>query len=191
METDESGKLVVFQDRKMGAVISFNEAPKLSDTWPLTSTNLFNGTCHCFVTDLNRGMSEFLATSADLEVNHDTLLTEIINPENHRTRSLEMTGDKNTKVKSGLRRRTFKLILWDDLPPHGNILPVRLSFSITYVEDVKMNCKVRYVISGHRDNYKDLVMHSTSTLLPHSTRLLLALASIFCFDIWTSDVRQA
>ena len=35
------------------------------------------------------------------------------------------------------------------------------------------------------------MVHSTSTLQPQSFRLLLALAAIFEFDIWTSDVRQA
>ena len=35
------------------------------------------------------------------------------------------------------------------------------------------------------------MVHSTSTLQPQSVRLLLALAAIFEFDFWTSDVRQA
>lgn len=35
------------------------------------------------------------------------------------------------------------------------------------------------------------MVHSASTLQPQSIRLLLSLAAIFDFDIWTSDVRQA
>ncbi len=35
------------------------------------------------------------------------------------------------------------------------------------------------------------MVHSASTLQPQSIRLLLALAAMHGFDIWTSDVRQA
>ena len=35
------------------------------------------------------------------------------------------------------------------------------------------------------------MVHSTATLQPQSVRLLLAIAAIFGFDIWTADIRQA
>ena len=42
-----------------------------------------------------------------------------------------------------------------------------------------------------RDKLKDLIVHSTATLQPQSVPMLLAIAAIFGFDIWTADMTQA
>lgn len=57
--------------------------------------------------------------------------------------------------------------------------------------DGKETFKARYFIGGHRDKMKRFMVHTSKTLQPQSLRLLLALASAFGFDIWTSDITQA
>ena len=83
------------------------------------------------------------------------------------------------------------MILKGELPPDGNIFPGRFVLAIKSTDDGKIKYKARYVIGGHRDKYKDFMVHSNSTLQPQSIRLLGALAAVIDFDIWTSDVRQA
>lgn len=63
--------------------------------------------------------------------------------------------------------------------------------SIKSTEEGKERFKAPYVIGGHRDRNKALMVHTSQTLHPVSIRLMLALASLFCFEVWTSDVRQA
>lgn len=57
--------------------------------------------------------------------------------------------------------------------------------------DKKVKYKARYVIGGHRDKLNDMMVHSSTTLQPQSIRLLWALAAIFGFHTWTSDILQA
>ena len=63
--------------------------------------------------------------------------------------------------------------------------------AIKSAEDGQVKFKARYVIGGHRDRMKALMAHSAATLQLQSIRLLLALAAVHGFDIWSSDVRQA
>ena len=55
--------------------------------------------------------------------------------------------------------------------------------------DGKIRCEARYVIGGHRENLKNYLIHGAQTLQAHSARLLIALASAQCFDIWPSDIK--
>lgn len=82
-------------------------------------------------------------------------------------------------------------MLKEALPCYSSILPGRFILSIKSSDDYKVSYKARFAIEGHRDKFTERMVHSSSTLQPQSARLLLILASIFCFDIWTSDVFKA
>ena len=190
MSTDEVRKLVYVQDAKIGAARPFNVVQVKrylsDDSCEEIPVNL----AHSFMMELGEALNKFGTTSAEPETPCEVLLTETITPRDPRSYSPEMTAAKKAEIKSLLDRGTFKVILQEELPPDGNILPGRFVVAIKSTDDDKINYKARYVIGGHRDKYKDLMVHSTSTLQPQSVRLLLALAAIFEFDIWTSDVRQ-
>lgn len=51
--------------------------------------------------------------------------------------------------------------------------------------------KALFVVQGHTDSGKDLLVHSTNTIRQHSVRLLVAIAAISQFMLWTQDVYQA
>jgi len=102
-----------------------------------------------------------------------------------------MDDAKRSEIRNLLQRGTFKVILREELPPDGNILPGRFVLAIKSSEDGQVKYKAGYVIGGHRDKLKHMMVHSASTLQPQSVRLLLALASMLGFDVWTSDVKQA
>lgn len=77
------------------------------------------------------------------------------------------------------------------MPPDANILPGRFVLDIKSTENGQTKFKGRYVIGGHRHRMEDMMVHDATTLQPQSIRILLALAAMFGFKIWTSDVRQA
>lgn len=87
------------------------------------------------------------------------------------------------EIRNILSRCTFKVIFKGDIPPVGNALPGRFVLALKSSVDGKIMYKARYVIGGHRDKFRDWMVHSTSTLQQESVRILLALAGIFCFDI--------
>lgn len=140
-----------------------------------------------FFAKLHKSLSKF--TSPNLS--DDIYLTEILHPTDPRASSPEMTEAKKKEIKELLRRGTFKVILKQDVPPDGNVLPGRFVLSIKSKIDGRILFKARYVIGGHRDRMKDLLVHSTSTTQPQSVRLLLSIASILDLDVWGSDVKQA
>eukprot|EP00171_Calliarthron_tuberculosum_P022290 IDg22290t1 len=102
-----------------------------------------------------------------------------------------MTEAKRAEIRELLERKTFKVILREEVPPNANILPGRFVLAIKSTEDGKIKYKSRYVIGGHRDRMKAMMVHDAATLQLLSIRLILTLSAIEGFDIWTSDVRHA
>lgn len=95
-----------------------------------------------------------------------------------------MNAAKKAEIKNLLDRGTFKIFLRDDIPKDRNVLPGRFVLAVKPTEDGKEEYKARYVVGGHRDKLKRMMVHAPR-------RLLLALAVLHGFDIWTADVRQA
>lgn len=148
---------------------------------------------NAFFVDLLESFQKYRSTEEPAVSPEDgqIFLTEVLDPRDERTSLPEMTEAKKTEIRSLLDRGTFKVILKEDIPPDGNVLPGRFVLAIKSTEDGEVKFKARYVIGGHRDRLKNMMVHSVQTLQPSSIRLLLALAAMHGFDVWTSDVRQA
>lgn len=71
------------------------------------------------------------------------------------------------------------------------MLPGRLIIDIKSILDGKTKYKAQYIISGQKDNLKSRMVHVAATIQLPSFRLLLALAAIFGFKIWTAYITQA
>ena len=79
----------------------------------------------------------------------------------------------------------------EDLRDGANSLTARFVLAIKSTADGRYKYKARYVIGGHRDKLKHYMVHGAQTLQASSARLLLALASSFNFELWTSDIKLA
>jgi Reverse transcriptase (RNA-dependent DNA polymerase) len=97
---------------------------------------------------------------------------------------------KRAELFSLIERGTFRLVLREDVGPHPNIIPSRFVLGIKH-ESGTERLKARFVLGGHRDREKKSLIHNSTTLKHQSVRLTLALASVFGFDLWSSDVNQA
>lgn len=102
-----------------------------------------------------------------------------------------MTEAIRSEVRDLLKRGTFKVILKEELPGGANALTARFVLSIKSSADGETKCKARYVIGGHRGILKHYMVHGAQTLQASSARLLIALASICGFEVWSSDVKLA
>jgi len=177
---DHEQKLVYVKEDDRGSTKPFGVAqvkPYLSPT---------EGADTLFA-QLNDAVRQYRSQSDDDNV----MLTEVISGSDPRANSPEMTAAKRKEIKGLLDRGTFKVVLREEIDPDANVLPGRFVMSIKSSEDGEVKWKARYVIGGHRDRLKHLMVHTTQTLQPSSIRLLLALAAIHGFKVWTSDVRQA
>ena len=179
LAADETKKLVFVQEVRIRAARLFDVAQGKHYYTPETLAN-------SFFADLNKGLSCFSASN-----NEAVYLTEIVDRADPRGNSQKMNAARRKEIKTLLERRRFKVMLREDVPPGGNILPGTIVLAIKSTEDGKVKYKVRYVIGGHRDWLRHMMVHTASTLQPQSIRLLLALAVMHGYDIWTSNVRQA
>lgn len=178
LATDDQKKLMYIQDAKIGAARPFGAGQVKPYLDPESAA-------HSFMSALKDSSLHFGWPENDI------FLTEYINAKDPRATSRAMTDAKKAEIRNLLKRGTFKVILKEDIPPDGNVLPGRFVLTIKSTDDKEVKCKALYVIGGHRDRYKDFMVHTSSTLQLQSVRLLLALAAIHGFHVWTSDVRQA
>lgn len=119
------------------------------------------------------------------------MMTEIIHPKDDSFTLPQMTTVKRKEIYNLLSRGTFKVTLREDITPGVNVLPGRFVLAIKSTEDGKSKLKYRYVIGGHRDKFKDFIVHSSKTLQTCYIRFLLEIESGDEFIIWTANVRPA
>jgi len=94
----------------------------------------------------------------------DFFLTEIIHPKDPRVASPSMQAARLKEVRNLINRGTFKIILREDIPKDANVLPGRFVLAIKSTEDGEVKYKARYVLGGHRDKLKRMMVHSSQTL---------------------------
>ena len=71
----------------------------------------------------------------------------------------EMTDARRAEVKSLLKLGALKIIIREDLIPHGNILPGRFVLAIKCTEDGEIKYRARYFIGGRRGRFKHMMAH--------------------------------
>lgn len=116
-------------------------------------------------------------------------ITEIIEPDD--PRSSHFDAAKRKEILGLIDRGTFAIVVRPDTDEKLNILPSRFVLAIKNTAEGKEILKARFVIGGHRDRSKDKLVHVSNTVRKDSVRMLLSLASILGFDVWSTDIRQA
>jgi len=79
----------------------------------------------------------------------------------------------------------------DEMPEGANIMGGRFVLAIKDEGTDKEVWKARYVVQGYRDKMKTSLVHDSSKARQQSTRLLVGLAAIFDFRLFSTDVTQA
>jgi hypothetical protein len=115
--------------------------------------------------------------------------TEVLQPNDPRRVNENMTSSIRAEHLGLIECGTFKLMeLADASDKH--VIPAKFVLSIKH-EDGTERFKARFCLGCHRDFVKQSMVH-TATQLSHSfTRLILAVAAVLGFDVWSTDVNQA
>lgn len=85
----------------------------------------------------------------------------------------------------------MELVLEEDVPPGANIISGSFVISIKDLETEKPIFKARFVAHGHRDAEEHNLAHYSTTVRQSSVQMLIALAAVMGFDVWTEDISQA
>jgi hypothetical protein len=130
----------------------------------------------------------------DREQSHLQLYTTIV-PEND-PQAFKFDAAKRAEIDGLFKKGTFRIVERADVfaeHRHGrpNILPCRFVLAVKHEEDGTQRLKARLVVGGHRDFEKGNMLHDASTVRHGYIRLLVSLATIFEFPVWTIDVDQA
>ncbi len=118
-------------------------------------------------------------------------ITEIIHPADPRCRNAAAKEAKKLEIDNLIKRGTWKITLKQDVPDGSNIIGGMFVITIKDVETEKPIYKARYVMHGHKDREKDLLVHDSTTVCQSSIRMLVSIATMFGFRLWSQDITQA
>ena len=121
----------------------------------------------------------------------DVHVTETLTPMDPRKDSPEFIAAKKKEIEGLLKKGTWKVVLQEEVPKDANVLNGRFVLTIKNKDTDDELYKARFVVQGHRDRDKKFLVHDSPNLRQSSIRLLVTVAAIFGFRIWSHDVRQA
>lgn len=117
---------------------------------------------------------------------HPTVLaTEVLSPSDIRAHSSHFDKAKAKEIYGLLARRAFSIFKKNTLPGDANILGGHFLLAKKYVGTANELYKARFVVQGHTDRDKNLIVYTSSTVLQASVRLLVALTAVLGFHLWT------
>ena len=118
-------------------------------------------------------------------------VVEIIKPSDPRSHSKEAQQAKRKEIEGLIGRGTWKIVVEEDVPQNSNILSGHFVITIKDVETDNPIYKARYVMHGQKEKEKSQLVHIATTLRQSSTRVIVSLAAIMGFRIWSHDISQA
>ena len=127
----------------------------------------------------------------NLNDSKETHATEVIDKDDPRASTEEMREAIRAEVQGLIDRGTFEVLKKKDVPKDANIVPLRFVLALKSGLTIKPKNKARAVLGGHLDKLKELMVHITQTIQPSSIRLLSAIAEMFGWELWLSDVCQS
>ena len=134
-------------------------------------------------------LPSFADLAHNIEESPQIFITEVIKPND--PRAAKFNEAKKQEILGLIEKGTFKIVLKHEAGDDPNIIPCRFVLAIKNVGTNEEILKARFVLDGHKDKEKRSIVHNATTLKQSSIRILLALAAIFKFDIWSTDIKQA
>lgn len=83
------------------------------------------------------------------------------------------------------------MVLKDEMPDNENVIGGRFVLAIKDGGTDREIFQARFVVQGYRDKMKNSLIHDSSTTKHSSTKLLIGLAAIFGYRLFSTDVCQA
>ncbi len=121
---------------------------------------------------------------------HKLVITEFLHHCDPRTRTQEAEAVRTREIENLVRRGTLGLVLEEDLPDDANMITGSFVLTIKDVETETPTFRARFVAHGNRDAVKNQLIHDSTTARQSSVAVLVLLASVMGFDVWTDEISQ-
>lgn len=138
------------------------------------------------------GISSLLKTLSPLNSKplSNVLLTGILPYNDARSESPEFDLAKVKEITSLLDKKAFRVVLTENLDKDANILGGRFVLTIKNKGTEGELFKALFVVQGHLDREKELLLHASTTVSNQAIRLLVLLVTIFGFRLWSELLTQ-
>ena len=159
---------------------------------PVASFDDLSSDTH-FVDALHFSLKQFKSTKRRSHTNApiNIFIQDILHPSDPRAHNKESERAKEKEIEGLIRRGTWKVVTKEDVPAGANVLNGRFAVNIKKVGTDTSIHKAPFVVQGHKEKEKRQLVHNSTTVRQSSTSLLIALAAIFGFRVWTHDITQA
>ena len=118
-------------------------------------------------------------------------ITETLHPADPRGQSALFDHAKAMELEGLARSRVYEIVLKEDVPKTANVLGGRFVLTVKNSNTDDEVHKARFVVQGHTDNEMNLLVHNSTNLRQGSISVLVAIAAVFGFRLWSQDVSQA
>ena len=118
-------------------------------------------------------------------------ITKVLEPGDPRQQEEAFQKAIEKEIAGLQENEVYEVVDRDTIPANSNILGGRFVLSIKNVDTADELFKARFVAQGHRDRDKNTLVHTATSLRHRSIRIIVALAVILGFKLWTQDVKQA
>ena len=115
----------------------------------------------------------------------------IIKSEDPRSKDPRFDKAKQKEINGLIEGGTWKIVAKDEVPENANVMGGRFVLAIKDDGTDKEVWKARFIVQGYRDKLKTSLVHDRSTARQYFVRILIGLAAIFGFRLFSTDVTQA
>lgn len=119
------------------------------------------------------------------------LVKEVLHPRSYESHDPLLDIPKAREIIGLLKKGTFEVNCKDEIHDDAKVLGGRFVLDIKIAETKEPVYKSRFVVQTHTDTEKKMIIHSAKTISQHSVRVLIALAAVYGFSIWSQDISQA
>ena len=139
--------------------------------------------------DIQENLTFFSSKKNDKYDTYSVHLTEVIEPQD--PRAWKFDEAKKKEIEGLIKRGTWKIVCRSEVPDDANILNGRFVLAIKDEGTDREIWKARFIVQGHRDRFKKSLVHDISVARQYAIKMLVGIASIFGFRLFSSDVIQS
>ena len=118
-------------------------------------------------------------------------IIEVLHPADRRSRTGIFDAAKAKELEGLVQKGVNKVLCKEDIPEGANVLCGQFVLAIKDIGTEQEVYKARFVVKGHTDAEKNILVHNSTNLRQSSIRTLIAIAAVFGFSLWSKDVSQA
>jgi Reverse transcriptase (RNA-dependent DNA polymerase) len=138
---------------------------------------------HATISKFTTGAERNLSPSFSLH------LTEVLTPGDPREDLFDEA--KRSEIQGLLKRGYWKVAMREEMPAGDNMMNGRFLLANKNTSTNEKMFKARFVVKGYRDKLKTRLLHDATTSQISSARLLVGLADVYGFRLFSVDVTQA